>query len=140
MPILKPYLGRGLRLPLKPGPDGGFEKDIDSERIIQSSVNVILLTRLYFADNGNPVGERVWRPDFGSNVTNLKHEPNVESTFRKVKRSIIDPIRKWERRIKDLTINIIPSPNDPYAVFVFLSYKIISSNEDGNLVFPLFLR
>jgi len=133
--------GRGLSFPLRTAPDGGFAKDIDSSRIVQSGINIILLHRLQQdPDTGNYVGERVWRPEFGSMIGVLKHEPNHPPTYRKVRKAIIDPIQKWEPRIKDLLVNLIPSENDPYVIYVFVSFKLISTNEVGNLVYPLYLE
>jgi phage baseplate assembly protein W len=136
----KKFLGRGLRFPLNLGADGDFQKDIETERILQSCLNIILLTRLRRAANGNYIGERVWKPEFGSELTALKHEPNTPETYQIVRRAIMEPIQKWEPRIKDLVVNIIPSETDKYTVLVFISYKIKATNDDGNLVFPFFLE
>jgi len=134
------FLGRGLSFPLRIAPDGGFAKDIETSRIVQSCINIILLHRVTRDQNtGNFVGERVWRPDFGTELGVLKHEPNEASTYLRVERALTIPIRKFEPRIKDLIVDIRPAPTNKFMVGVSLSYKLISSNEPGNLVFPLFL-
>lgn len=138
--ITKKFLGRGLRFPLSVGPDGDFQKDIDSERILQSCINVILLTRLRRAENGNLIGERLWKPTFGSELGALKFEPNTPETYQIVRRAIVDPIRRWEPRIKDLTVTVIPSETDKFTLLVFIGYKIKATNEPANLVFPFYLE
>lgn len=130
-----PYLGRGLQYPLKPGADGGFRKDVENERIIQSSIGVILGTR---------IGERVMRRDFGSNLSSLKHEPNGPKTWNFIREEIFRALQTWEPRIDRLRVDVFPSPSaDPDGRFLLqisISYIIISSNVPGNLVYPFFLE
>ena len=131
----KKFLGRGLRLPLRPGPDGGFQKDIETDRIISSSIVVILMTR---------IGERVWNPEFGSTLSALKHEPNNDITYNRVQRSVFEALERWEPRIKNLQVNVFPAPSfdsvGKFLLEITISYRVISTNRVGNFVWPFYLQ
>lgn len=129
------YLGRGLQYPLKPGADGGFRKDIENQRIIQSSIGVILGTR---------IGERLMRRTFGSNLYSIKHEPNGPRTWNFIRDEVLRALQTWEPRIDQLRVDVFPSsapdPDGRFLLQIVISYIIISSNVPSNMVYPFFLE
>lgn len=129
------FLGRGLRYPLKPGLDGGFQKDRDSSRTVQSCIGVILGTR---------IGERVMLRTFGSNLYALKHEPNTPTTWAIIKDDVFRSVKAWEPRIDNLEVDVYPAPtSDPNGRFLLeiaIRYRIISTNVSDNLVYPFYLE
>lgn len=135
MAILREILGRGLQYPLRPGPDGGFRKDIANSRIIQSSIGIILMTR---------IGERVWNPEFGSEISALKHEPNSKLTWLRVQEETLSAVEKWEPRIDQLRVTVVPKPSADregnFLLDVIISYRIIASSTQDNFVWPFYLE
>ena len=135
MPDNSRYLGRGLQFPLRPGPDGGFRKDRETSRIIQSGIGIILMTR---------IGERVWLPEFGSNLTVLKHEPNGPETWQRIQDEALAAIKRWEPRITNLQVIVQPSRSRSHSgkflVNVLIKYRIIATNKSDNFVFPFYLE
>lgn len=135
MALQREFLGRGLRFPLRPGPDGGFIKDIATDRIIKSSIGVILMTR---------IGERVWLPEFGSELGVIKHEPNHPTTWRRVQIKTFEAIDRWEPRIDQINITVVPSPSpdreNNFLLDIIISYRIIATNQPDNFVYPFYLE
>lgn len=129
------FLGRGLKYPLRLGADGGFARDVETSSIIASSIGVILGTR---------IGERIWNPEFGSNLYSLKHEPNTKITWNFVKEDVFRAIERWEPRIDRLRIDVNPSSRADstgrFLLEIVISYVIISENRTENLVYPFFLE
>lgn len=131
----KPFLGRGLQFPARPGPDGALRKDRENTRIIKSSIGVILMTR---------IGERVWNPEFGSQLYSLKHEPNHPTTWNRVKRKVLEAVDRWEPRIDNIQVTVIPSPKadvaNRFLLDILISYRIIATNVEDNMVYPFYLE
>ncbi len=129
------FLGRGLQYPLRPGTDGGFRKDIASVRIIQSSIGVLLLTR---------IGERVNLPEFGCELGTMKHEPNHPTTWERVQAKVTEAIIRWEPRVDNVKVTIVPFPSTDqegrFGVSIIIEYRIITNNQPGNFVFPFYLE
>jgi phage baseplate assembly protein W len=135
MAIKREVLGRGLQYPLQPGSDGGFRKDIADPRIIKSCIGIILMTR---------IGERVWNPEFGSELYSLKHEPNSKLTWRIVQEEVLSSVKRWEPRIDQLSVTVVPAPSvdreGNFLLQINISYRIIASNTPDNFVFPFYLE
>ena len=127
----KKFLGRGLAYPIRLAPDGGFVRDIESTSIIQSSIAIILLTR---------PGERLWNREFGSNLYSLVHEPNSPTLWQLVKQEVFAAIDRWEPRIENIRVIVEPNPFNRFQLNIFVSYNIIATNTDENVVFPFFLE
>lgn len=127
------FLGMGLRYPLR------FEKMSGGTSIstsiskgydhIRESIHQILNTR---------PGQRFMNPEFGSYVHELVFEQNDAILQGLLTHYIRDALEKWEKRIiiKDLTFDV---PTDEMYVFVKISYTVIATQVDDNLVYP-FLR
>ena len=115
--ILKPR----LRSPLK-HPDVDFE---DVER------SIVLILR-------TSPGERLNQPDFGCRIHELAFVPRNESTLRLMELYVVEALSRWEPRIE---IDCITTDNDPNrgAVLIGISYRLKSSRETRNFVYPYVL-
>lgn len=126
----KSFLGRGLSYPLRTGPDGDFAKVTDSIDSVRDAVVFLIHTLL---------GERVFRPNTGSRLPMLKHEPNSEATRILLRQELQTSLIQGEPRIQDVDVQVQTGFSNPRAVLVKISYTVISENVPQNLVFPFFL-
>ncbi len=126
------FLGQGLRFPFRFSErTGGTEESSDLDRIRESIVQ-ILETR---------PGERFMRPKFGSRVKDLVFEQNDAVLKGLLRFHITDAIKRWEKRVAVTNVSFDESSEttDHNLVLVRISYRVIQSQVEGNLVWP-FLR
>lgn len=71
-------------------------------------------------------GERLYRPDFGTNIMQYLFEPIDEKTYNDIRTEIIGAITKYmkEIEVKNIEINVDESQN-------FIGIKIAYSISDG---------
>ena len=126
------FLGQGLRFPFRFSErTGGTEESSDLDRIRESIIQ-ILETR---------PGERFMRPEFGSRVKDLVFEQNDAVLKGLLRFHITDAIKRWEKRVAVTNVSFDESSEttDHNLVLVRISYRVIQSQVEGNLVWP-FLR
>jgi phage baseplate assembly protein W len=126
----KSILGRGVRFPFRPGPQGGFAF-VDGEDVVAQSIRMILSTAL---------GERQMRFDFGSGLPRLIFQPITSSTLVEIEETARQALRDWERRIVVRTAVAEVDPDLESKVTLTITYDIPRTNARGNLVFPFFLQ
>ncbi len=124
------YLGQGLKHPFR------FEKRLGSSAVsvsasfehehIRESILQILQT--------SP-GERLMNPEFGSRVKDLVFENNTDVLKSLLRYHIGKALERWEPRIQVTSI-LFPQGADESTVPVSISYRVIRSQVDGNLVYP----
>jgi len=129
------FLGKGLRFPF------GFTRSSGGAEIsattsaehahIQEAIVQIL---------GTPIGERFMRPEFGSRLKDLVFEPNDEVLKGLVRAYVIEAIERWEKRVYVTGVSFDESPLtiDQNVLLVRISYRVISSQVEGNLVYPFY--
>jgi len=93
------------------------------EDVIRQSIYMILTT---------PVGTRLFRPDYGSQLFNLLYEPRDDISEVEVEILLTQSIEKWEPRViidpeKTKVINI----NNGFSID--LHYTIRATNRQSNL-------
>jgi len=126
------FLGQGIRFPFRFSErTGGTEESSDLDRIRESIIQ-ILETR---------PGERFMRPEFGSHVKDLVFEQNDAVLKGLLRFHITDAIKRWEKRVTVTNVSFDESPEttDRNLLLVRISYRVIQSQVDGNLIW-LFLR
>jgi phage baseplate assembly protein W len=123
-------LGRALRFPFRPGPDGGFAL-IDGEDNVAQSIQMILSTAL---------GERQMRFDFGSALPQMIFAPITSSTLVEIEESARQALINWERRIVVRSASAEVDPDVESKVNLTITYDIPRTNTRGNLVFPFYLQ
>jgi len=114
---------RGLVLPIRKW-SGGYFSTRTTRDLIQSSIRMILMTRL---------GERVMLPEFGSRLHELVFN-QMDDVLKQLARTyVIDAIGRWEKRITIQDVKIITHP-DTHEFDVFMSYVINESADQDSLV------
>lgn len=127
------FLGKGLKYPFQfQSVSGGTEVSAATTREhehIRESILQILGTRQ---------GERFMNPEFGSRLNDLVFEQNDEVLKGLIRHYVVDAIRRWEKRvvITGVTFDDAQENIDLNLLLAHISYRLIQSQVDGNLVYP----
>jgi phage baseplate assembly protein W len=128
----KPFLGTGWLFPIVPDELGQLGYVSEDENVEQS-LRILLLTLQ---------GERVMRPDFGTQLGRYVFAPGSQQYLRLLETAIKDAVRDWEPRVDlDSVAAEMPSddPDSDTVAVVSISYRVRQSNTQQNLVFPFYL-
>jgi phage baseplate assembly protein W len=123
------FLGRGWRLPV--GVDRGRIAMVSDEESVRQSIWMILSTA---------PGERVMRPDFGCGLADLVFAPNTPGTAGQAMSAVREALIRWEPRIDVLEVDAQPDPTAPNLLLIAVSYRVRSTNNRFNLVYPFYLE
>ncbi len=125
----KTFLGLGWSFPPAFDNVGGEVQMLKGEDDIQSSLRVLLATRL---------GERVMQPLFGCNLDAMMFEL-LDTTLKTEMRDLIHKaILYFEPRINVDKIDLEARSTDGF-ILITVNYTVRSTNTRGNLVFPFYL-
>jgi phage baseplate assembly protein W len=143
------FLGRGWRFP--PALDLKGVAMSAYEQKIAESIRIVL---------GTSKGERVMRPEFGCGIHDLVFEPAAESTLTLIRAAVREALILWEPRVELLDVRIEAAPGHRLrispsgdrtgslppaairdgALIIGIDYRIRSTNNEFNLVYPFFLK
>lgn len=127
------FLGKGLRFPF------AFQRRSGGAQVstitsmdhahIHESILQILDTR---------PGERFMNPEFGSHVRDLVFEPNGSVLRGLLRHYIIDDVEQWEKRVvvTDVSFDESSEAVDSNTLYIRISYRLIDTQVEGNLVWP----
>jgi phage baseplate assembly protein W len=124
------FLGRGLKFPLMVDSDGQIEMS-ENEQDIRQAIRIILQTAK---------GERVMRPDFGSELHEYVFASINASTIGEIQAAVRKALVAWEPRIQVLTVEVLPLSGNVGGFQISLDYRIRSTNSAFNLVFPFYVK
>jgi uncharacterized protein len=122
-------IGTGWRFPILPDATGGLSY-VDGDQNVEQSLKILLLTAL---------GQRVMRPDFGSQAPRMVFAPGSVQYLGLLENSIREAVRDWEPRIDLEEVSAEVNPLDETQVTVQIGYRIRQTNTRSNLVFPFYL-
>lgn len=122
------YIGAGWAFPLAVNVQGGVQVSA-AEPNIEESIFIILRTDL---------GERVYRPDFGSRLSELVFEPLNTRTLLLIKLYIEEALSRWEPRIILKEVRTDPDPIRG-KVDIEILYQPKDSPDIRSFVFPFYL-
>lgn len=125
----KDFLGAGWKFPPRLDQRGAIEL-AQQEQDIEEAMRIILLTNK---------GERVMRPEFGSELSTLLFAPNDAATAGLARRYAQEALELCEPRIDVIDIQAGPDPSDPARLLIDIRYFIPATNSDRNLVFPFYV-
>jgi uncharacterized protein len=127
-PQLEDYIGAGLAFPLQVNVQGGVELS-SSIHNIEESIIIILRTDL---------GERVYRPNFGSKLSELVFEPMNVQTLLLIRLYVEQALEMWEPRIILKEVRADPDPIRG-RVDIEIIYQPKNSPDTRSLVYPFYL-
>ena len=127
------FLGKGLRFPFafqkrSGGAQVSTVTSVDHAHIHESILQIL----------GTRPGERFMNPEFGSRLKDLVFEPNDSVLKGLLRYYVIDAIERWEKRVyvTDVTFDDSPETVDANTIPVRISYRVIDTQVEGNLVWP----
>ena len=122
-------LGMGWSFPLRIDGRGGLTLS-QHENVIEESIRIILSTTK---------GERPMRPNFGCDIHNIIFAPNNATTWGLAARYVEEALGWWEPRIEVMDIDPQPDPEDTSRLLINIKYRIKSTNDARNIVYPFYL-
>jgi phage baseplate assembly protein W len=127
--MTRSFLGVGWGFPVAAAPSGSLAVAAYEESVRQS-IWIVL---------GTAKGERAMRPAFGCGIHDLVFERNTASTAAKVTQSVRDALLLFEPRI-ELQDVAVESRDSGRVMEISVEYKVRSTNNTFNLVFPFYLE
>ena len=124
------FLGKGLKFPIEVDSNGALATS-EGEDKIRGSVLSILSTAL---------GERVMRPDFGSEIHNQVFATINTATISSLSYSVQEALIKWEPRIRVENIQVSDEKAQDGILLLSIDYRVRSTNTQFNLVYPFYIR
>jgi phage baseplate assembly protein W len=123
------FLGRGWSFPVRAAADGSIEQ-ADYEESVRQAVWIVLATA---------PGERPMRPDFGCGMHELVFSVNDTNTAGLVADRVRRALVLWEPRIDVLDVAVSSPPGDAATLEVRVEYRVRTTNNVFNLVYPFYL-
>ena len=127
-PPQKDYIGAGLGWTLQVNVQGGVQLSTGTPNI-EESIVIILRTDL---------GERVYRPNFGSRLSELVFEPMNVQTLMLIRLYVEQALEMWEPRIILKEVRADPDPIRG-RVDIEIVYQPKNSLDTRSLVYPFYL-
>jgi phage baseplate assembly protein W len=84
-------------------------------------------------------GERVMRPKFGCRIWDLLFEPVSPSLLGLIADAVDEALAQWEPRIDVVAVRPAPDSDQDGLVRVVIDYRVRTTNDRRNLVFPFYL-
>ena len=119
--------GHGVIHPFRRDRTGDFQNEFGRKLII-AAVSQILGT---FAATEISQGELPWRPNFGSAIYLLKHQPINEATQNLARIYVVEAIQRWESRVK---ITDVRAEREDTKLILNVRFNFIDLNT-GSVVF-----
>ncbi len=125
---IEKQIGQGIAFPTRTNVQGGLQLSGSSTNI-EESIYLILRTN---------IGERVYRPDFGSRLAELVFAPLNTQTLLLLRIYVEEALKQWEPRI---TIDEIRTDPDPVQgrVDIKITYFPKDTPDRRSLVYPFYL-
>lgn len=83
-------------------------------------------------------GERVMRPEFGSDLHLLVFAENNATTVGQADYYVREALARWEPRIEVLSVEVSFAESNRGIMLIDIGYRIKSTNDIRNLVFPFY--
>jgi phage baseplate assembly protein W len=125
------FLGRGWAFPVQLDAATGTVAIAEYEEDIRQAIRIIL---------GTAPGERVMRPDFGCGIYDMVFEVIDAATLTRVNNLIQQSLTLYEPRIELLRVDVDPYQAAQGRLDVSIDYRVRSTNQAGNLVYPFYFR
>jgi len=128
--MAKEFLGVGWAYPVRTSLNGDIAMS-QFEDDIREAILIIL---------GTAKGERVMRPDFGCGIHDLVFAPINTATITLVQNSVREALTVYEPRIELMRVEVLSDRADEGKLLVDMDYRVRSTNNRFNLVYPFYLK
>ncbi|MFP3907172.1 MAG: GPW/gp25 family protein [Acidimicrobiales bacterium] len=123
------FIGRGLPFPMRVDHTGSIALAGGAAEL-DSSMRVIISTA---------PGERLMRPTFGCRIWDLLFEPINGNTLGLMAFAVREAIAQWETRVEVDQVDVVPDPDREGMVVITVDYRVRSTNDRRNLVYPFYV-
>lgn len=123
-------IGTGFSFPIKVDARGRLTWSSGEQRL-QDAIWLIVKTS---------IGERVMRPTFGAGANDYVFQPNSPTARTALATAIRSALLLWEPRVDLDTVSVDPVSGEPSQVLVSIAYRVRSTNELFNMVYPFYLN
>lgn len=123
-------LGTGLAFPFSFTPYGRTEDSAGLLHVRHSILRILFTPRL----------SQFMRREFGTDLHSLVFENNDQRLRALVPAMVKEALARWEPRVYHTRVETLFSETVPNLLWVRVSYRIISTQVDDNLVFPFYTR
>jgi hypothetical protein len=126
-----PFIGRGWGFPPSFDKTSGSVAMLEDETDIESSLEILLSTR---------IGERIMQPDYGCNLDEIVFE-SINLTLETWLKDLIEnAILYFEPRIKLEELDIDTSEQSEGKLLIILRYIVKNTNSRYNYVYPYYIN
>lgn len=126
----KEFLGRGWKFPIEVDEVTGRLKQSEYEEDIAEAIKIIIWTAK---------GERIMRPDFGSDLERFLFENNDDATLRLIEAEITEAIIMWEPRVDRVEVSVERDRTYDQRLLIHVQYEVRTTNNLYNQVYPFYL-
>ena len=130
-PDFPEFLGRGFAFGPSFDPRWGRFGLVAGEDDVKQSIRIII---------GTARGERVMRPDFGCGIHDLAFEVINSQLVADIRSTVTEALRRFEARIDVLRVSVDTSQSRDGLLQVELDYRVRTTNQPGNLVYPFYFE
>ncbi len=123
------FVGRGFFWPMQIDHTGAIRLT-EGAADIDRSMAVILATA---------PGERLMRPQFGCRIWELMFEPVTANLLGLMAHSVREALAQWEPRALVESVQPIPDEKDSSLITIHVTYRVKSTNDRRNLVYPFYV-
>jgi uncharacterized protein len=131
MELTRPFLGRGWSFPPAFDRKAGSVLMLEEEADIQSSLHILLSTKL---------GERVMQPTYGCNMDSLVFEAMNLTLLTYLKDLVENAILYHEPRIELDKVIVDTARQNEGLLLIEIHYAVRTTNSRYNYVYPFYLN
>jgi phage baseplate assembly protein W len=128
--MAKEFLGVGWKFPVRLGDSGKIALS-RYEEDIREAILIILSTAK---------GERVMHPDFGCGIHDMVFQTLNTATLSLIEMTVREALIQNESRIEILSVKVTVTDGPVGKVLINIDYRVRSTNNQFNIVFPFYLR
>lgn len=125
------FSGQGWKFPIQVDPKSGRIMTSEYDEDIEDAIKIILFTSK---------GERVMRPDFGSDIFRYIFNVTDAMTIGLLESEIEEAIYLWEPRVKDVKAMVTLDQSEPEKLLITVSYVVKKTNRPFNKVYPFYIN
>ena len=127
--MAREFLGKGWKFPVGVDSKGEIEMS-EHEQDIKEAIWIILSTAK---------GERVMRPDFGCGIHDFVFAAINAANIGLIESSVREALTVWEPRIEFKDVSVSTEKVDEGQLLISIDYEVRATNNEFNLVYPLYL-
>ncbi len=125
------FLGTGWSFPPEFSKERMAVTMVSDEEDIRQSLEILLTTRL---------GERVMRPDYGGDLTDMVFEPLNVTTQTYIRTLVENAVLYHEPRIIVNDVSMAMDSGNEGVVLIIIDFTVSSTNTRRNYVYPFYLN